>query len=77
MRKSILEAVKMRYWDFEPAAVDFSEFEPSDAMPGTQEKLGAMAERIRRGMPLWHVADRADMEAPAPREVVNRSRHGK
>ncbi len=72
MPRSILEAVKMGYWDFEPAAMDFSEFEPSDAMPGTREKLGAMAERIRRGMPLWHVADRNDVEAPAPQRMASK-----
>ena len=63
MRKSILEAVKMGEWNFEPPEVDFNEFDASDAMPGTREKLNALAERLRQGMPLWHTADRNDMEA--------------
>lgn len=66
MPKSILEAVKMGFWDFEPPQLDYSEFEASDAMPGTREKLNAMAERLRLGMPLWHTSDRNDMESPPP-----------
>jgi hypothetical protein len=61
-----LEAVKMGFWDFEPAAMDSSQFDASDAMPGTQEKVAMLAERLSRGMPLWHEADRNDMEAPTP-----------
>jgi hypothetical protein len=33
-------------------------------MPGTSEKLLTMAERVRRGLPLWHICDRNDMETP-------------
>jgi hypothetical protein len=47
------------------------EFDASDAMPGTDEKLRILADRICRGMPLWHASDRADMEAPP---LVRRSR---
>ena len=66
MPRSILEAVKMGEWDFEPPEVDFNEFEASDAMPGTREKLQALAERLRQGVPLWHTSDRNDMEALPP-----------
>ncbi len=54
MPKSVLEAIKLGFWDFEPAEVEFSKFSASDAMPGTTEKLQVMAERVRRGLPLWH-----------------------
>jgi hypothetical protein len=64
--KSILEAIKKGEWDFEPSEVAFSRFDASDAMPGTKAKLAAMVERVRCGLPLWHVADRDDMEAPPP-----------
>jgi hypothetical protein len=66
MPKSILEAIKLGFWDFEPGAVEFSEFDASDAMPGTAEKLRVIEERVRRGLPLWHADDRADMEATSP-----------
>jgi len=63
--KSVLEAVRMGYWDFEVPDLDPSLFDPSDAMPGTKEKLDALAERAAAGLPLWHEADRRDAEAPS------------
>ena len=62
--KSVLEAIKLGLWDFEPPEVEFSRFSASDAMPGTEEKLQVLAERVRRGLPLWHSSDRRDMETP-------------
>lgn len=66
MPRSVLEAIRMGIWDFEPPEVEFSRFSASNAMPGTDEKLVAMAERARKGLPLWHLHDRSDMEAPPP-----------
>jgi len=64
--RSVLEAIKMGIWDFEPPEVEFDKFAAADAMPGTQEKLIIMAERAKLGLPLWHIADRDDMESPPP-----------
>jgi len=64
--RSVLEAIKMGIWDFEPPEVEYNKFDASDAMPGTPEKLMLLAERARRGLPLWHVKDRNDIEAPSP-----------
>jgi hypothetical protein len=69
--KSVLEAIKMGIWDFEPADVEFNKFDAADAMPGTREKLLILAERAQRGLPLWHVRDRDDMESP-PSPMVMR-----
>jgi hypothetical protein len=44
--------------------VEYSRYDASDAMPGTSEKLSVIAERARRGLPLWHAHDRDDMESP-------------
>jgi hypothetical protein len=66
--KSILEAIKMGLWDYEPPQVDKNEFEGTDAMPGTWEKVEILAERIRTGLPLWHPFDRDDAEAPRIRK---------
>lgn len=66
MPKSVLEAIKLGIWDFEPPEVDCSRFDPSDAMPGTKEKLITLAERVRCGLPLWHDADRSDVEDSSP-----------
>ncbi|MBN2474721.1 MAG: hypothetical protein JXB62_08940 [Pirellulales bacterium] len=56
----------MGLWDFEPPEVDFGEFDASDAMPGTKEKLRILAQRVESGLPLWHTEDRDDVEAPSP-----------
>ena len=66
MPKSVLEAIKMGLWDYEPPEVEFSQFDASDAMPGTKEKLRVLAQRVEKGLPLWHAEDRDDMESPAP-----------
>ena len=66
MPKSVLEAIKMGLWDFEPPEVGFGEFDPADSMPGTKEKLQILAERARNGLPLWHNEDRTDVEAASP-----------
>ena len=62
MPRSVLEAVKMGFWDFEPPDVKFEQFDATDAMPGTKEKLAVMADRLREGLPLWHPWDRDDVE---------------
>jgi hypothetical protein len=59
---TVLEAIKQGLWDFEPSEIDSEEFPPCDAMPGTPDKLTALAERVRMGLPLWHPSDRADCE---------------
>jgi hypothetical protein len=64
--KSVLEAIKLGLWDFEPPEVACTEFEASDAMPGSKDKLEILAQRVQNGLPLWHVDDRNDVEAPPP-----------
>ncbi len=44
--------------DFAPKKDEY--FQPTDAPAGSDEKLDAMAERVRRGHPLWHPEDRCD-----------------
>ena len=67
MPRSLLEAIKQGDWNFEPseAGATVQLDGPKDgvpkattAMPGTAEKLGVLAERLQRGLPLWHPADR-------------------
>ncbi|NLS93808.1 MAG: hypothetical protein GXX96_16730 [Planctomycetaceae bacterium] len=64
MPKSVLEAIRIGLWDFEPAEMGADQFEGTDAMPGTSEKVQVLASRIQRGLPLWHPADRDDLESP-------------
>lgn len=44
--------------DFSPS--EGYEFERTECPAGSRAKLDVMAERVRRGEPLWHPDDRAD-----------------
>lgn len=44
--------------DFVPAVTD--DFAATDAPAGSRAKIDVLAERIRRGVPLWHPEDRHD-----------------
>jgi hypothetical protein len=56
--QSVLEAIKEGVWDYEPADADSNEYEATEALPGTDEKLNELARRVERGLPLWHPQDR-------------------
>lgn len=61
MPRSVLEAIKLGLWDFEPEQHDFdtdTRYNATQAMPGTDEKLEIMARRVEQGLPLWHPSDR-------------------
>ena len=64
MPRSVLEAIKQGDWNFEPSAEGLANAQrditqkATTAMPGTEEKLVVLAERLQRGLPLWHPADR-------------------
>ena len=60
--KSVLDAIKLGFWDFEPEDVAQEEFRATRAMPGTQEKIEVLASRAREGLPLWHYNDRTDYD---------------
>ncbi|MBI1900623.1 MAG: hypothetical protein HYS13_05875 [Planctomycetia bacterium] len=62
MAKSVLEAILAGQWNFEPQEASYREFSATDALPGSEQKLQILAERIRRGLPLWHPHDRRDCE---------------
>lgn len=57
MPQSVLEAIRMGQWDFEPGEAVLP-VRPTGAMPGTMEKIDVLAERLRLGLPLWHPRDR-------------------
>lgn len=58
MPQSVLDAIRLGIWDFEPGGSQATNTRPTIAMPGTQEKLNILAERLRLGLPLWHPKDR-------------------
>ena len=58
---SILDAIKMGIWDFDPEdqeVNDDEQYEPTSSLPGSEEKLAILSERINAGLPLWHPQDR-------------------
>ena len=62
MPHSVLEAIEMGIWDYEPEMTSDNEYEQTRAMPGTMEKLQVMAKRISLGLPLWHPSDRINYD---------------
>ena len=62
MSRSVLEAIKQGDWDFEPNSQQVVNLKATAAMPGTNEKLNVLAERLRQGLPLWHPSDRRSFD---------------
>lgn len=62
MPQTVLEAIKLGCWDFEPSDVSKEKFSACRSMPGTDGKLDALAERVRLGLPLWHPDDRREYD---------------
>jgi hypothetical protein len=54
---SILEAIRLGQWDYEPEQVSQSKYDATRALPGSDAKVGIMAARIEQGLPLWHPED--------------------
>ena len=58
MPESVLDAIRQGQWDFEPNDVDANDYNSTAALPGSNEKISALAERAQDGLPLWHPRDR-------------------
>ena len=58
MPNSVLEAIQAGIWDYEPSDTETSEYDSTKALPGSDEKLAVLADRVEQGLPLWHPADR-------------------
>ena len=65
MPRSILEAIKQGDWNFEPTGEQPVNLRATAAMPGTQEKLNILADRLKQGLPLWHPSDRLSFDDAA------------
>ncbi len=62
MPESVLEAIRQGQWDFEPSDVNEKEYDSTGALPGSPEKISALAERALDGLPLWHSGDRVSYD---------------
>jgi hypothetical protein len=67
--QSVLEAIKLGIWDYEPEPAGERQYGATRAMPGTHEKLEVMARRLAEGLPLWHPEDRRTYEESERRET--------
>jgi hypothetical protein len=56
--ESVLDAIKLGIWDYEPDGVEKNDFDSTRALPGTNQKLAVLAQRLQQGLPLWHDSDR-------------------
>ncbi len=58
MPQSVLDAIKLGIWDFEPEEHKSDQYDSTPALPGTDEKLAILSARVSQGLPLWHPDDR-------------------
>ena len=58
MRESVLDAIRQGHWNFEPEKVEPDDYDSTEALPGSNEKIDALASRAEEGLPLWHPQDR-------------------
>ena len=58
--RNVFEAILECGHDEDFAPVESEDFRPSEAPAGSRAKLEILAERVRKGMPLWHPEDRHD-----------------
>lgn len=61
--RNVFEIIELYGHDenFEPQCS--AEFIPTCAPAGSRQKIDVLAERIQRGMPLWHPEDSTDSSA--------------
>lgn len=55
---SVIEAIQLGIWDYEPEEAPRKNYDKTGAMPGSSEKLSVLADRVQQGQPLWHPEDR-------------------
>jgi hypothetical protein len=56
--ESVIEAIRQGIWDFEPEETNDRDYSCTAALPGSVEKLDVLADRLKKGEPLWHPSDR-------------------
>ena len=58
--RNVFEAILQCGHDEDFAPVETEEFRPTDAPAGSPAKISVLAERVQKGLPLWHGEDRND-----------------
>jgi hypothetical protein len=60
MMRNVFEAILECGHDEDFVPAETQEFVPTDAPAGSRAKLDILAERVQKGMPVWHPLDRCD-----------------
>ncbi len=60
VRRNVFDAILETGHDEDFVPMETDEFCPTDAPAGSPAKLEVLAERVRKGLPLWHPEDRVD-----------------
>jgi hypothetical protein len=58
--RNVFDAILQSGHDEDFCPVETDEFVPTDAPAGSREKIEVLAQRVMRGLPLWHPQDRSD-----------------
>jgi len=58
--RNVFEAILQCGHDEDFVPLESDDFLPTDAPAGSPAKIQILAERVQRGMPLWHKLDRCD-----------------
>jgi hypothetical protein len=58
--RNVFQAIQERGHDEDFVPAETEEFVPTDAPAGSRMKIEVLAERVMRGLPLWHPEDRSD-----------------
>ena len=62
MPESVLDAIRLGQWDFEPEEVKQDAYDSTAALPGSSAKISELAARAQDGLPLWHPGDRRSFD---------------
>ncbi len=65
MQNPGLVPLNRHVWTDDPRDADTLTFQPTEAIPGSEEKLLVLIKRLDAGLPLWHPSDRCHVHEPA------------
>lgn len=72
--KSVLEAIKSGIWNYEPETMEAGGYRATRALPGTEEKVDILSERLQQGLPLWHPEDRLCFDERDEERLIRKPR---
>ena len=74
MPANVFEAIRESGHDEDFLPVVTEEFIPTDVPAGSKTKVQVLADRVRKGMPLWHPKDKSDFADVDPVQAAQARR---